>query len=382
VVARQNLQNWDPANRRSRRTACPRKVPTSPTTPCAGRCTSALRRSSRAWSSAFVGGAFRWCLQEADERAHRRRRLGARPARPAGWSHGRRRGRGDAGGPDRSMGPLAAGSGIQHVEAVYLTRGPATAHLLRVLPAKFVGGVLSIRIRTCAGPRRDRRCTWAPTIGAEAARRARLPDSEVRMMQTALGGAGLAVAFNAPIGGALFHARRGDEVVPGENGVATCFRPQQAVACSRLVLGNHADFHVEHHGRARPRVAASIPRVFGLLTGCLGAVYNGLVLWFLGPRLPRYAGSRPWPRRPSSAPSSGSRCSYTRLAVGGGEDLTQRILSGQHIVAIGRRRASSRCGSSPGRCRTRPRCRAACSRRCLPLVRTVGSGVCRGCFNA
>ena len=38
--------------------------------------------------------------------------------------------------------PLAAGSGIQHVEAVY--RGEAQPPLLLLLPAKFIGGVLSI----------------------------------------------------------------------------------------------------------------------------------------------------------------------------------------------------------------------------------------------
>ena len=38
--------------------------------------------------------------------------------------------------------PLAAGSGIQHVEAVY--RGDAHAPLLVLLPAKFIGGILSI----------------------------------------------------------------------------------------------------------------------------------------------------------------------------------------------------------------------------------------------
>ena len=150
----------------------------------------------------FVGGAFRWCLQAGD-----RLRIDF-----VEWAH-RLPGPGwlvpvvaaAAGATLAALivrwEPLAAGSGIQHVEAVY--RGEAQSPVLRLLPAKFVGGVLAIGSGLVLG-REGPTVHMGAAIGAEAARRARLPDSEVRMMQTALGGAGLAVAFNAPIGGTLF----------------------------------------------------------------------------------------------------------------------------------------------------------------------------------
>ena len=102
------------------------------------------------------------------------------------------------------------------------------------------------------------------------------------------------------------------------------------MACSRLVLGNHADFQVEPIGAP---ALAWLPLfvVFGLLTGCLGAVYNRLVLWFLD----HVAAIR---RIPSLAKAAtigaiiGLAMFVYPLAVGGGEDLTQRILGGQHIV--------------------------------------------------
>src|ERR1700754_1451962 len=90
-----------------------------------------------------VGGAFRWCLQTAD----------ALRIELVDWAH-------TLPGPGwlvpivtTAAGatlaalivrwePLAAGSGIQHVEAAF--RGDARPPLLRVLPTKFVGGVLSI----------------------------------------------------------------------------------------------------------------------------------------------------------------------------------------------------------------------------------------------
>ena len=211
-------------------------------------------------------------------------------------------------------------------------------------------------------------------IGAEAARRARLPDSEVRMMQTALGGAGLAVAFNAPIGGAPLHPRRGDEVVPGENGsggAAGCRRRG-----SRLILGNHADFDVEPIGA--PALHGCLFVVFGLLTGCVGAGYNKLVLWFLD----HVAGIRRIPNLAKAAIIGaiiGLAMSVYPLSVGGGEDLTQHILGGQNLVlavVVG----ISRCGSSPVPCRTRLRCRADCSRHCLPGA--LWGLLFVGCFDA
>jgi chloride channel protein, CIC family len=71
--------------------------------------------------------------------------------------------------------------------------------------------------------------------------------------------------------------------------------------------------------------------VFGLLTGALGAVYNGLVLWFLD----HVAAIR---RIPSLAKASvigaivGLAMFIYPLSVGGGEDLTQRIVGGGHLV--------------------------------------------------
>ena len=169
----------------------------------------------------FVGGAFRWCLQTADDLridfvdwAHKLPGPGwlvPMAAAAAGATLAALIVRWE---------PLAAGSGIQHVEAVF--RGEARPPLIRLLPAKFIGGVLSIGSGLVLG-REGPTVHMGAAIGAEAARRARLPDPEVRMMQTALGGAGLAVAFNAPIGGTLFTLEEVDEVVPGENRAGDAF---------------------------------------------------------------------------------------------------------------------------------------------------------------
>jgi CIC family chloride channel protein len=276
----------------------------------------------------FVGGAFRWCLQTADDL-----RIDL-----VEWAH-------ELPGPGwlvpmaaAAAGaalaalivrwePLAAGSGIQHVEAVFL--GDARPPRIRLLPAKFIGGVLSMGSGLVLG-REGPTVHMGAAIGAEAARRARLPDAEVRMMQTALGGAGLAVAFNAPIGGTLFTLEEVTKSFRVKTVLATLFSAVTAVACSRLLLGNHADFHVEPMGST---ALAWLPLfvVFGVLTGCLGAVYNGLVLWFLD----HVAAIRRIPALAKAAVVGaivGFAMFVYPLSVGGGEDLTQLILGGQHLV--------------------------------------------------
>lgn len=276
----------------------------------------------------FIGGAFRWCLETAD-----RSRVEL-----VDWAHG-------LPGPGwlvpiafAALGamlaalivrwvPLAAGSGIQHVEAVY--RGEADPPLILLLPAKFIGGVLSMGAGLVLG-REGPTVHMGAAIGAESARRARLSDADVRMMQTAVGGAGLAVAFNAPIGGTMFALEEVTKSFRLQTVLATLFAAASAVGCMRLMLGNEPDFHVE--ALAAPALAwLPLFVVFGLLTGCLGAGYNRLLLWFLD----RVGGIR---RIPAVAKAAligaviGLAMFIYPESVGGGDSLTQLILSGQSIV--------------------------------------------------
>ncbi|ULE31340.1 ClC family H(+)/Cl(-) exchange transporter [Mycobacterium sp. IDR2000157661] len=276
----------------------------------------------------FVGGVFRWCLEKADE--WRDDFVAWTLALPGpGWLVPMA-----AAAIGATLAalivrwePLAAGSGIQHVEAVY--RGDARPPLIRLLPAKFVGGVLAIGSGLVLG-REGPTVHMGAAIGAEAARRARLPDPEVRMMQTALGGAGLAVAFNAPIGGTLFTLEEVTKSFRLKTVLATVFAAAAAVGCSRLVLGDHPDFLVEP---IDPPAFAWLPVfvVFGLLTGILGAAYNGLVLWLLDHvgQLRRISGVV---KAAIIGAVIGLAMVVYPLSVGGGDPLTQQILGGAQFV--------------------------------------------------
>ena len=275
----------------------------------------------------FVGGAFRWLLDAAD-----RLRLDL-----VDWAD-RLPGPGwlipvAAAATGATLAalvvrwePLADGSGIQHVEAVY--RGQLPPSRIRLLPAKFIGGLLAIGSGLVLG-REGPTVHMGAAIGTEAARRARLPDSEIRMMQTALGGAGLAVAFNAPIGGTLFTLEEVTKSFRPRTVLATLFAAATAVGCSRLVLGDHHEFSWEH--ATQPDfVWLPLFVVFGLLTGVLGAVYNRLVLWFLD----HVTALRHIPTLAKATVIGaiiGLVMSIQPQAVGGGDQLTQTLLDGTHL---------------------------------------------------
>ena len=272
----------------------------------------------------FIGGAFRWCLDQADvlridfsDWAHRLpgpgwlvliaiAALGATlAALIVKWV------------------PLAAGSGIQHVEAVHL--GMAEPPLLQLLPAKFVGGLLAIGSGLVLG-REGPTVHMGAAIGAEAARRARLPDADVRMLQAALGGAGLAVAFNAPLGGLVFTLEEVTKSFRLQTVLATLFATATAVGCSQLVTGNHPDFIVA--ATARPALYwLPLFVVFGVLTGGLGVLYNRFVLAVLD----RVKSLRRIPTVGKAAAIGaliGVVTFVHPLATGGGDDVTQSLLAG------------------------------------------------------
>ncbi|HOB49012.1 MAG TPA: ClC family H(+)/Cl(-) exchange transporter [Mycobacterium sp.] len=278
----------------------------------------------------FVGGAFRWLLDAANRlRVELVEWSSALPG--SGWLIPM---------VTAALGatlaalvvrwePLAQGSGIPHVEAVFARQ--AAPPRVRLLPAKFIGGVLAIGSGLVLG-REGPTVHMGAAIGAEAARRARLPDSEIRMMQTALGGAGLAVAFNAPVGGTLFSLEEVTKSFRLTTVLATIFAASTAVGCAHLVLGNDSEFRLpaidEPHLGWLPLFV-----VFGLLTGCLGAAYNLLVVWFFD----HVTAKR---RVPAVAKASiiGAVIGLVMIvhpqAAGGGEPLTQMLLGGQRFALI------------------------------------------------
>lgn len=229
----------------------------------------------------FVGGAFRWVLEHSERwRTHM-----------LDWSH-THHGWGwmipvivsavaaALAAAIARWQPLSAGSGIQHVEAV--DRGEAQPPPLSVVPARFVGGILSVGIAGMVLGREGPTVHMAATIGAAAGRIARMADDEIRLLQTVLSGTGLAVAFNAPISAVFFIFEEVTKTFRLREAVVTMVAVAIGVGASRLVLGNEPDFPRVAAVATPPLTTVPIFVVFGLVVGVIGVAYNRMILGCLG----------------------------------------------------------------------------------------------------
>lgn len=228
--------------------------------------------------------------------------------------------------------PRATGSGIQDVEAVW--RGNSGFPSWRVLPVKFVGGVLAIGSGLVLG-REGPTVHMGAVIGSEAGRQAGLDLEDRRTLQAALGGAGLAVAFNAPLGGSLFVFEEVAKSFRLRLGLATLIGAAVATACSRVLIGNQPNFIVSGI-LTPPGWTIALYVLFGALTGMLGVGYNRLVIAGLE-LFDRPVQLPPEARAAIVGGMVGLVLWFEPLAVGGGDALVQEVLNGGFglVVLVG-----------------------------------------------
>ena len=229
----------------------------------------------------------------------------------------------------RRFSPYASGSGIPQVEAALSGQlPPAPPHLILV---KFFGGVLAIGSGLALGregPSVQMGAVIAHIVGKMSGRG--WPDRKTLLAAGA--GAGLAVAFNAPIAGAIFVleelvARFDTRITIAALGASTT-----AILVARLFLGDAPDFHVATVGYA---TAACWPLyiVLGGLAGLLAAFYNRTLLAAISiaDRLDR------WPVELQAGvigAAVGILAWFAPGLVGGGDDITQRMLSGGGLLML------------------------------------------------
>ncbi len=116
----------------------------------------------------------------------------------------------------RRFAPLASGSGIPHVVAVI--RGEMSPAPASVVPVKFFGGLLAIGGGLALG-REGPTVQMGATFGSLLAARVRPVRDQWPALLAAGAGAGLATAFNAPLGGMLRVAERVVRWPAGATGV-------------------------------------------------------------------------------------------------------------------------------------------------------------------
>ena len=220
-------------------------------------------------------------------------------------------------------GQPAAGSGIPHVEAVIEGKLPAAPILL--FPIKFIGGLSAIGGGLALG-----REGPSVQIGANLAefwgKIFRLPGTDRIALFASGAGAGLAVAFNAPMAGAVFVleelVRRFDIRIA----IAALGASSSAIAVASLLIGQEPDFKVA----TLPDPSFWTGPIFallGILAGLAGVAYNRLIIrtCALFDGLTRW---RPELRALFIGALVGAIAWFAPHMVGGGDIITQQALVG------------------------------------------------------
>ncbi len=170
--------------------------------------------------------------------------------------------------------PESGGSGIQRVEATVRHEGDWSP--LRVVPAKFVGGTLAIGVGMALG-REGPTVQMGATIGSAVAKRGKCDPHDVRTLGSAMAGAGLGVAFSAPLGGAIFVLEELDKAIRTRLLVAVLIASSVSLAVAYPIVGRHPVLPVRELG-AGPWWELPFYVLLGLLAGFAGSYYNRLVV--------------------------------------------------------------------------------------------------------
>lgn len=223
----------------------------------------------------------------------------------------------------RRFSPEASGSGIPHVEAVLNHREPPAP--LRLIPVKFLGGWLAIGAGLALG-REGPTVQMGASIAHLIGRLGRRNAEDCLTLLAAGAGAGLATAFNAPIGGAVFVIEELLRRFETRSSIATLGASASAIAVSRQILGQDPDFILAESPYPG---AGALPffLMLGLIAGVLGVVYSRAILGALA------VGASLAKRLPVELQAAAVGAGVGALAwwapdwVGGGEALTEQTLT-------------------------------------------------------
>ena len=279
----------------------------------------------------LIGAIFRLSLEEADRfrntliaRAHDHESLGfllitagaAAAVAFAAWLA-------------RRFSPYASGSGIPHVEAALNEEVPPAPP--RLIAAKFCGGLLAIGSGLALG-REGPSVQMGAVIAHHVGKIAGRGSSDRRMLLAAGAGAGLAVAFNAPIAGAIFVLEELVGRFDTRIAIAALGASTTAILVARLFLGDAPDFQV---ARVAYPAAATWPLfvALGAIAGLAATLYNRTLLGAIS--VAQRLGH--WPVELRAAVIGAAVGALAWLApglVGGGDQITQRALSGEAILTV------------------------------------------------
>lgn len=171
----------------------------------------------------------------------------------------------------RKFAPEASGSGVQEVEGAMA--GLRTVRWQRVLPVKFVGGLMALGAGLVGGRE-------GPTIhmGASIAQVLGQRFKEARALLGAGAAAGLTAAFNAPLASALFVIEEARNVFPySVRAYCAVLIACGSSAVMTMVVSGSTPF-MQMSSVDMPMYMLPVFVVLGMILGCAGVVFNRAIL--------------------------------------------------------------------------------------------------------
>ena len=219
--------------------------------------------------------------------------------------------------------PHAEGSGIPRVEAV--ADGRVRPDRFRILPVKYVGGLLAISGGLALG-REGPSVQMGGTAAVIVATLTRRNLRDLRVLVAGGAAAGLATAFNAPIAGGVFVLEELLKRFDPRTTIATLVASASGFVAAHLLVESRYDFDVKP--LADPRlVEYGWILAIGVVTGLLGVAYNSAVMAAL-----HRADASHWPKEVRAALTGAGVGVLVWVApglVGSGDGLTQEALHGR-----------------------------------------------------
>jgi CIC family chloride channel protein len=279
----------------------------------------------------LVGGAFRYLLTLADQlrdalvyRAHAWPHFGW--LAPVGFA-------GAATALARVLvirfAPFAAGSGVQHIEAVMTGEMKLSPPV--IVPVKFLGGLLALGSGLALG-REGPTVQMGASLGSLVSKSVVRGEEDRRVVNAASAGAGLAVAFNAPIGGSVFVFEELTSSFTPWLLVATLAAASVAVWIMRAMLGNQLDFTVKHVSSTQSWLLFPF-LALGILLGGVGALYNAttMAMLRLSDHMARISSVN---RAAFIGGVVGLIAWFAPQLVGSGDSVTQAIFSQRNTIEV------------------------------------------------
>ena len=220
------------------------------------------------------------------------------------------------------VAPEAAGSGVPEVEGAL--EGLREVRWRRVLPVKFVGGVLGLSSGLVAG-REGPTIHMGAAIGAALSEWLKLSRLDLHALLAAGAAAGLAAAFNAPLAAILFviEETRKQFRYTFRSYVAVIAASAASALGMELVGGTAPPLKIDTH--AVPLLLLPIFMVLGAGLGVLGVLFNRCLVAALDWRAAAFRRA-PFAFAVLVGAAVGALATVLPFAVGGGETLIPRMI--------------------------------------------------------